>query len=86
MGWFAMPNREVQVVECVYIHFFKRDLSLTPKSLRKGASYLIIPNKVVEFDGHELSYGEIVRLDRRRIHWKYFLKRLTVRNLIRKVI
>lgn len=86
LGWFALPNRKIQVVECVYIHFFKRDLSLTPKSLRKGVPYLILPNKMIEFDGHDLSWGEIARLDRKRIHWRYFLKRLTIRNLIRKVI
>lgn len=85
VGWFAMSDRTVIKVECVYIHFFKRDMKALAKSFEQGKSYLIVPNQIHEYDGHDLTWSEIARLDYPRIHWSYFAKRLTPKRIIKKL-
>ena len=80
-----MPDKTVRTVDCVYIHFFQREMKPLIKSFEPGKSYLIVPNEIREYDGHDLSWQEIVRLDRPRIHWKYFVKRLTVKRIVWKL-
>ena len=85
VGWFAMPNGQVHKEECVYIHFFKRDLTTFPNRLDSGKAYLIIPNRMDEYDGHELTWKEISRLDRWRVHWRYYAKRMNMKTILRKL-
>jgi len=84
-GWFALPDKSVKKVECVYIHFFRRDMSPRVAAFEKNKAYLIVPNEIIAFDGHDLTWGEIAWLDRPRIHWRYFLKRLTVKKIAEKL-
>lgn len=84
-AWFALPDKTVRKVECVYIHFFQREMKPLTKSFELGKSYLIVPNEMREYDGHNLSYREIVRLDKPRVHWKYFAKRLTPKRIVKKL-
>ena len=85
IAWFAMPDKTVKAVECVYIHFFRREMSSRINSFEKRKSYLIVPNDIREYDGHNLSWREIVWLDRPRIHWRYFAVRLTPKRIIKKL-
>ena len=84
-GWFALSERSVKKVECVYIHFFRRDMDPRVAAFEKNKAYLIVPNEIIAFDGHDLTWGEIAWLDRPRIHWRYFLKRLTVKKIAEKL-
>ena len=84
-GKFAMPDNSVKKVECVYIHFFRREMHSRVATFEKDKAYLIIPNEIVSFDGHDLAWREIAWLDRPRIHWRYFLRRLTVPKIMEKV-
>lgn len=84
-GWFAMSDKSVKKVECVYIHFFRRDMCPCVATFEKDKAYLIIPNKIIEFDGHNLTWCEIARLDRPRIHWNYFIRRMTFKRIIDKL-
>lgn len=84
-GWFAMPGGGVRTEECVYIHFFKREIKMLAQRLVRGKSYLIAPNWVKEYDGHDLEWREIANLDRHRIHWSYFAKRFNMKTIARKL-
>ena len=80
-----MPDKNVKKIACVYIHFFRRDVKPLIQTFERGKSYLIVPNEIREYDGHNLSWKEIVWLDRPRIHWNYFAKRLTPKRIIKKL-
>ena len=84
-GWFALADKSVKKVECVYIHFFRRDMTPRVAAFEKNKAYLIVPNEIIAFDGHDLTWGEIAWLDRPRIHWRYSLKRLTVKKIAEKL-
>ena len=86
MGWFAMADGRVVAVECVYIHFFKRDLDDGVGRLLPGRSYLVAPNFITEYDGHSLCWNEICKLDVPRIHWRYFINRLNWKTIKRKLM
>ena len=73
---FALPTREVRRIEIAYFHFFRREMCPVAERLTSGHHYLIVPNEIREYDGHELSYGEIRHLDRFRIHWQYWRNRV----------
>jgi hypothetical protein len=80
-----MPDNSVKKVECVYIHFFRREMHSRVAAFEKDKAYLIIPNEIVSFDGHDLAWREIAWLDRPRFHWRYFLKRLTPKKIVEKL-
>lgn len=81
---FALPDGTTKVVEIAYFHFFRRRLKPKVLRLEAGKSYLIVPNEIREYDGHALSAAEIRWLDRFRVHWRYFAKRMKFRFLINK--
>lgn len=83
---FALSTGKVCKVEVVYFHFFRRELTPFVSKINMEASYLICPNKIQIYDGHELGYKEIKSLNRFRVHWRYFFKRLNWRTLQNKVV
>lgn len=85
IGHFAMPSGLVEKVEVAYFHFFRRDMVAEVSRLLPNKHYLIVPNRIAEYDGHELSYEEITQLDCPRIHWAYWRKRMTISKILKKI-
>lgn len=84
---FASRSGEVVRVEIAYFHFFRRHMNPKVERLVEGKHYLIIPNEIREYDGHELPCEEILELDRFCIHWRYWRDRLkAVTRKLRSVI
>lgn len=84
-AYFAMPNKSVRKIEIAYFHFFRRELIPNICHLVLGKTYLIRPNEIVEYDGHDLSWPEIKRMDKFRMHWKYFMQRLNWQTVSAKI-
>lgn len=74
---------EVRDIELLYVHFFKREMRCIDYNSNQSA-YLIKPNQILPYNGHGLSVYEILWLDRPRVHWKYFFKRMTLDKLLQK--
>lgn len=85
-GHFALSNGVVKTVEVAYFHFFRREVAPLVNRLSNVKHYLIIPNKIMEYDGSDLTYDDIMRYDRFRVHWKYFIKRLNYKTCKQKLI
>jgi len=84
-GHFAMPDGLVRRIEVAYFHFFRRDMVPKTARLLPDRHYLIVPNCITEYDGHEVSNAEIVKLDRPRVHWAYWRKRMRLGKIVAKV-
>lgn len=88
-GWFLMDDGIVKRLDLAYIHFFKREIAPKCSRLNKEKDYLIVPNVIEEYDGHDLSIGEVRRYCRPKFNWPYFKDRLnwvTISKKIRKII
>jgi hypothetical protein len=85
-GWFILPNHSIQVLDLSYIHFFKRDVAAMCSRLNSTGNFLIIPNRILPYDGHDLSYAEVCWLNHPRIHWRYFFDRMNWPTVRRKII
>lgn len=86
VGHFAMRSGVVCRIELAYFHFFRRDLIMDGMSrLLPNKDYAIVPNKIYEYDGHMFEHDEICRLDRYRIHWAYWRKRMKLKKILQKL-
>lgn len=65
-----------------YVHFLKRSMQF--KGLKNMQSFLIIPNKFIE--DRSISMELLMYYSRDRIYWSYWLSRLTLKYILRKII
>lgn len=84
VGHFAMSNGLVKRVNLAYVHFFRREMRPFVERFDDGVCYLIMPNKIIRYDGDVIDWRKIRWLDHYQIHWRYFMKRLNARFLYRK--
>lgn len=82
---FVVRGDMVEDISVAYVHFFRREMAAAAVRFTHEGYYLIKPNVICEYDGHRLSAAEISSLDHARINWAYFLKRLTLKTLERKI-
>ena len=84
IGYFVL-NNQVKTCEIAYCHFFRRKMDASTQHLQPNNHYLIIPNKIIPYDGHPLTIKEINHFNRPKIHWSYFKTRLTPSFIINKL-
>lgn len=86
MGWYAQRHGAWSAsLPVAYCHFFRREMTSLVARFQEGVHYLIRPNVIEAYDGHVLKAGEIRWMNRPRVHWRYFAKRLNWTTIRRKL-